>query len=194
MKRKNSEKDIVKIPKLSPESVAFALVVISCFQENSQILMQFIQSLLTLQDPKDSAKELEGVIKKQILPAVQMTCSLPLAEKFLLEEHSARAAIAFIYIMARLIYQKMGKAEMKPAEYGELWKSIWQIGRMFPIIERDWKRAKEVNDLRGWQEEMQENAKDKWKYFINKQLPLANERINQLNEKMQSFFTLSPTD
>lgn len=141
MKRNDNEKNKVKIPTLSPESVTFALVIISCLQENAQMLMQFVHSLLTLQDPKDSAKELEEAIKKQILPAVQMTCSLPLAEKLLLEEHSARAAIAFIYIMARLIYRQMGKAEMKPAEYGELWKSIWQIGRMFPIIERDWKRA-----------------------------------------------------
>lgn len=194
MKRNDNKKNKIRIPKLSPESVTLALVVISCLQENSQVLMQIVQSLLMLQDPKDSVKELEGAIKKQILPAVQMTCSLPLAEKFLMEEHSARAAVAFIYIMARLIYRQMGMTEMKPADYGELWKKIWQIGRMFPIIERDWKRAEDTNDLRGWQEEMQTNAKDKWKYFTNKQLPLANDRINQLNEKMQSFLRLSPID
>lgn len=193
MKKNNNEKIEVKIPKLSPESVTLALIVISFIQENSLMIMPMLQKFLKLQDPKDSVKEFEGAIKKQIYPAVQMTCVLPLVEKFILEEHSARATVAFIYIVARLLYQQMG-IEMKPVDFTDLWKKIWQHGRMFPTIDREWKRAEDLNDLRGWQEEMQENAKEKWKYFINKQQPLAKERINQLNEKMQALFTLSPTE
>lgn len=194
MKRSNNENKGVKIPPLSPESVTLAFVAVFCFQENSQMLHQFIQSIFMLQEPKKIAKDLEETIKKQILPAAQMTCALPLVEKLLLEEHSARAAVSFIYIIMRLIYQKMGATALKPAESRDLWKRIWEMARLFPVIEKEWKRSEEAGDLRGWQLEMQEHAREKWKYFSRTQLPQTNERISRLYEKIQTFLSLSPAE
>lgn len=191
IEQENQEEKEVKIPHLSPESVTIAFTIILSFQENSQLLFQFLQSILKLQDPKDSAKILETAIKQQILPATQLTCSLPLADKLLLEEFSARSAIAFIYIIMRLIYPKMLMRELKQGDFKDLWVKLWEIGQMFPIIRKEWENAEKINNLRGWQEEMQEYAGDKWKYFNNKQLPLANERIVRLNSKMQSLLSLS---
>lgn len=192
MKQNDIEKKNVKIPPLSPESVTLAFAMVFCIQENSQILFQFIQSIFMLQEPKALAKDLEETIKKQILPAVQMTCALPLLEKLVLEEHSARAAISFIYILMRLFHKQMGATTLKPAQSRDLWKRIWEMAQLFPVIEKEWKSAEEANDLRGWQLEMQERAKEKWKYFSKAQLPQTNERISQLFEKMQAFLSLSP--
>ena len=194
MKRNKNEKKGVRIPSLTPESVTLAFIIIFCIQENSQMLLQFIQNLLMIEDPKDSAEGLEEVFKKQILPAAQMTCALPLAEKLLLEEHSARSAVSFIYIIMRLIYQKMGMTVLKPAESRDLWKRIWEMARFFPVIEKEWKHSEEANDLREWQKAMQDHAREKWKYFNKKQLPKTNQRINYLCEKMQTFLSLSPTE
>lgn len=194
MKQNDIETKNVKIPPLSPESVTLAFVAVFCFQENSQMLFQFIQSIFMLQEPKAIAKDLEETIKKQILPAVQMTCALPLVEKLLIEEHSARAAISFIYILMRLIHKQMGTTTLKPAESRDLWKRIWEMAQLFPVIEKEYKRAEEANDLRGWQLEMQEHAREKWKYFSRAQLPQTNERIIRLYEKMQTFLSLSPIE
>jgi len=180
-----------KIPKLSPESVTLAFIVTSCANQNSELLSRFIQSLLTLQDPKDSAKDIEMALVNQIPQAAQMTCILPLAEKLLLDERSARGAVAFIYIVVRMIHQKMGTAELQHGESKDLWKRIWEMARLFPVIEEEWKSAEGLNDLRGWQLAMQEHAREKWKYFIKKQLPRIDDRTNQLVERMRAILSLA---
>lgn len=184
----------VRIPKLSPESVTLAFIVISCMHENSELLMRFVQSLFTLHDPKDSANELETALKKQIQPAAQMTCMLPLADKLVLEERSARAAVAFIYILLRLTYQKIGTTKLGPAESRDLWKQIWQVARLFPTVEQEWKDAEERDDLRGWQLAVQEHAREKWKYFGKKQLPQFDDRVSQLTNRVMSMFSLTPVE
>lgn len=182
----------VKVPKLSPESVTLAFIIISCMHENTELLMRFIQSLLALNDPQDSANELEVTLKKQIQPAAQLTCILPLADKLVLEERSARAAVSFIYILLRLIYQKMGSAKPVPAESKELWKQIWAVARLFPMVEQEWSSADAEGDLRGWQLEIQEHAREKWKYFSKKQLPQLDDRVSELSARMMSMFSSTP--
>lgn len=180
----------VRIPKLSPESVTLAFIVISCIHENSELLMRFVQSFLSLYDPKDSANELEMALRKQIEPAAQLTCILPLADKLVLEERSGRAALAFIYILLRLTYQKIGTTKLGHAESRGLWKQIWQMARHFPKVEQEWKDAEERGDLREWQSVMQDHAREKWKYFSKRQLPQFDDRVSQLTDRVMSMFSL----
>lgn len=175
---------------LSPESVTFALVLIFLLRDNTQLMVELSQAILTFQDPKPILEKVDEAVKKQLVPAVQITCILPLVEK-LLSEVSTRSRVAFIYIIARLFCRQNGVTKLDRATAIQLWQAIWTIAIRVPFIEEEWKAAEKINDLKDWKQSIQIHAKEKWKHFSKNQLPRIDQLTKDYYEKMQEFLNFT---
>lgn len=109
---------------------------------------------------------MEESLKKQILPAAKLTCLLPPAEKTFLENLSCENAVAFIYILFRLLYKHIGNPEPSRKDSIELWERIWDFAQQIPIVKAEWEQMEERNDLKGWKKDLQEYARNKWDTLI----------------------------
>lgn len=178
------------VPMLSPESVTFAFVLIFLLRDHNQLAIDFSQAILTFQDPRVLLEEVDKAVKKQLVPAVQITCMLPLLEK-LLSERTSRSRIAFMYIIARTLCRQSGMTKLDRATAIQLWEAIWTIAIRAPLIEEEWKEAEERNDLKGWKQNIQIHAKEKWKHFSKNQLPRAEQLTKDYHEKMQEFLNFT---
>jgi hypothetical protein len=197
MPKNSQSKDfdsLVKIPPISAQTVTLTFAILFCFQENSQLFIQLIQEMLALQNSEDFSKGLEESLNRQILPAAQLTCLLPLAEKMFLENRTSENAVALIYILFRLLYKHMGNPEPNRKESIELWERIWEFVPQFPIVKNEWAEMEERNDLKGWKKDLQEYSRNKWKYFSNEHLPRFDERVKYVCENLRSFLNIASAE
>jgi hypothetical protein len=184
----------VKVPNISPEAVTIAFSIFFCFHENSQQFVPLIQKLLMLQSPDDSIQGLEDSFKKQILPAAQLACLLPMFEKWFADNRSSQNAVTFFYIVFRMVNKHLGKAELTKMEAIELWERIWKFVHQLPIVKTEWEEMEKRNDLKGWKKELQETARNKWTYFNNQQMPKYNDQVKYICENILEFLKSPSTE
>lgn len=178
----------IRNQKLTNPSVELTCVIISLMLfalEDRNGLMNLLPQVFAAPGKKENLSIIESMLRKNLDQAVTFVCLAGLGEKLLRQEESARAKVSLIYLVSRALSEKVDAPDNK--ESRQLWSNVWSFGSQIPMVAAEMEEQEQNGNLKGWQSEVREFARRRWRTLKVEQMPRVKTQIKDLENRVLDF-------